>query len=1110
MKEFIHLHQHDFNSNQTYLEVISSIEDYIELAKERGNSAVCISNHGNLIDWYDRKVKIESAGLKYIHAIEAYVTDSPDEKIRDNYHLLLMAKNEAGWRELNKLSSRSFTRTDNHYYFAPRMYADEIFETSDNIIILSACLGSPLYQNWKNGNAERFNKWIEFFADNKDRAYFEVQPHMDEEQKVYNKILLDLSKKHDVSIVATNDVHAADKEQDYVRKELKKAKKTAYETDDDYELWAKSREEMVASFVEQNVLDLEEIESALDMTSHIVEQIETFDVDTSIKYPKMFFPDTQKVADLDVSFLRDMPFEDSLSVLKQLIVQGYRDRGIDKLSNDEQFKYKSRVNHELKTFIETGSVDYILLEWVTKYSGITKRINPEKAIHAGYGRGSSSGSLVCFLLNIVQVDPVRENLNFERFMNKDRVSIADIDTDYEPSDQTIVQQWLLSNEAFNAASIMTKNTFGLKGAVKAMGAGMNYSPFELNELTKQIDDKTGEFPKDVYESHKELIQMAEKVTGVVQSYGRHACGIVITSEPLEEVMGTMTLKDWDYPVTQLNMKSIDKLQFTKLDVLSLDSLELIHKTCEFVGIPNITPYDGTVDFQDESIYKAMAEDNTAIFQFEADRAGSLLKDMFSDKTLKRMAEINPDFKYLDLLSLLNAGMRPSGASFVNNLVEARPRKWGIKPLDDFLKPSLGELVFQETQTSFLVEMCGWSVGHSDLIRRGIGKKSKEIMDSEVPKIKPDFVKRLTEEYGEDKEYAEAVADAFVRVFIDSANYGFSLNHSLPYSQYGAVSSWLKINHPLEFTAAGLEVWQKGEKHVEMLRFAERNGFEIKPPRFRKSKGGYSASKENSAIYQGTSHIKGGNADVGDLLYTLRDREYRTFTDLVIDVLENAMVNEDMSIQDFYYNTKVEDVKELDKELKTNPSAMVYESNPLGINKTKMLGLIRLGFFEEFGKGKKLEQVYEKVLKEYKPKNKTFSGKQSKYLSLLEFEKSLPNEDYSILETCEYELEYTGRVTVKSEEIPAKYGFVTKIDKIGKTRTSASLYVINKGKETPIKVGSKLYTNVPFQEGDLISVETANLKPKGSYVDGVWTKSLTEKELWLEDIKMIRRTKINKK
>lgn len=386
------------------------------------------------------------------------------------------------------------------------------------------------------------------------------------------------------------------------------------------------------------------------------------------------------------------------------------------------------------------------------------------------------------------------------------------------------------------------------------------------------------------------------------------------------------------------------------------------------------------------------------------------------------------------------------------------------------------------------------------------------MDEEVPKIKPSFVKTMVEKYGEDREHAEEVADSFVKVFVDSANYGFSLNHSLPYSAYGAVASHLKTKYPLEFVASGLEIWDKGDKSVEMMEFASRKGIGLKPARFRKSKGGYFVDKEHNTIYQGTGHIKGGNREVGDLLFTLKDNQYDHFTDLVMDVIENATISidgSDKTIQSFYKNTSIDDIAVIDKEYKSDSSRYTYHKSPLSINKTKMLGLIRLGFFNEFGEGKKLESVYDYVIANYKPNNKTHKNKAKKYIECIEYEESLENEPYSILEQCEYELFYTGRVTIKDKNIPAKYAFVTKIDKVGKTRTSAEIYIINKGKSSPIKVGSKLYRNIPFAEGDLISVEGAKAKPKGGYSNGVWTQSPTEKELWIEDMKMIRRSKVSK-
>ena len=253
------------------------------------------------------------------------------------------------------------------------------------------------------------------------------------------------------------------------------------------------------------------------------------------------------------------------------------------------------------------------------------------------------------------------------------------------------------------------------------------------------------------------------------------------------------------------------------------------------------------------------------------------------------------------------------------------------------------------------------------------------------------------------------------------------------------------------------------------------------------------------------------------MHTLKDYQYKTFTDLIIDVIENARVTRfdkedqsemfDMAIQDFYRTHGEDRIKEFDKKIKANPDFITYDSSPIGVKKNVIDGLIRLNFFEEFGQNKKLQQVYDYVMANYNPKNKTFANKQKKYLACLEYEASLEDERFSILEQCEFELFYTGRVTTKSETIPAKYAFVTKIENVGKTRTTADVFIINKGISTQIKVGSKLYKNVTFEVGDLIEVLEKEVKPKEGYVGGVWTKSPTERELWIKQMKMIRRSKM---
>lgn len=1114
IKPFIHLHAHNYVSNGiAFFESISSTDDYIEKAKELNVPAVALSQHGTLVDWLKNKRKIEEAGLKYIHSIEAYVTDDNHEtekKTRDNYHLLLIAKNHDGVREINKLSSQSFYRNDNHFYYNPRMYRDEIFNTSDNVLILTACLGSPLRKS------PYHDEWRQFFIDNKHRVWLEVQPHVDEDQVEYNKFLLDMAKEHNMNLVATNDVHNINKQQANIASAIKESKNIKFDNDDVFETYYKSNDEMVNIFKEQDVLNEEQIINVLNEPYNIIEQIEDFELDLSFKYPQMFNPETQKVGSIDISHLKKGSLEDSEQAFKTLIIEGYKKRGLHKLDKEKQKEYKKRINRELDTYKEVGAIDYMLLEWSVKKDSRDKVVNKDKEILPGYSRGSVSGSLIAYLLYITEVDSLEEDLVFERFMNPDRVSLADIDTDYTSDDRYDIMYYLLTHPLLNCASIMTKNTYGTKGAVKAYGRAMGYSPSELDSINKQLDEKTDQPSQQLYEEHQELFDKAYESEGSIDSFGRHAAGIVVTSNDIEEEIGTMTLSKWDYPVTQLDMKDIDYMNYVKLDILGLDNIKLIQKTGELAGIEYLTP-ESDIDFNDENVWKSIADNNVGVFQFESDRAGSILSDIFSESTLNKIKERNPNVRYIDLLSLANAAQRPSGASYIEEVVNGEFHDNGHEALNEFLSPTMGHLVYQEQQIKFLTDFCGWTAGQADILRRAIGKKNHEVMENEVPKIKPAFVRTMIEEYGDTQEHAEEVADTFVQVFIDSADYGFSLNHSLPYSYIGYISAWLRYYYPLEFIAAGLEVWGKGDKNIEFLKYADNHGITINPPKFRKSRGGYGIDKEKNAIYEGTGHIKGGNSSVGDILYNeLSDREHNTFTDLIIDVVENGYININHdkycfkgSVQDFYNNYSLEDIKEIDKILKNGE--VEYNKQSLGINKTKMEGLIKLGFFEEFGGNKKLWQVYEYVNKNYKPKNKTFANKYKKYHECVEYEQSLGDESYSVVEQCEYELEYTGRVTTINPDIPQVYFFVTNIHNVGYNYTRADIYSLSKGATMTVKVGATIYRNVSFKEGDLLQVDREGLavKPKMIKADGKWTKSATEKEIWAKSLKFIRKGQVNK-
>lgn len=1091
-KKFVHLHMHTDRSNSNMFECVSRPEDYISLALDQGAPAVAFTEHGTVLNWVQKKQMIEKAGLKYIHAIEAYVTETLEERVRDNYHLTLIAKNEDGVKEINKLSSIAHNRKDGHFYFNPRNSFEEIKNTSENIIILTACLGNPLWQHAKNKNKEAFNRWINFFAENKHRVYLEVQPHTDPEQIQYNKILLRMAEKHGMNLVATNDVHALDKEHDNLRQIMKRAKKIEFEGEDELDLTAKSRDEMLKAFEIQGVLTMEQVESALDNTMEIVDSIEEFAFERSIKYPQLY--------------------DDPEKEFQRRIKKGLRYRQIEKLPREEQKEYAARIKHEYSTYKKTGSVNYMLLE------RMVKDFTEANKIYSGYGRGSVSGSLIAYLTGLTEMDSIRHNLNFERFMNPERISLADIDSDYYSPDRIMVQKFLLEHPDLTCASIVTKNTVGLKGAIKDIGRAMGYDSDTTNEITKQIEDGDKDsddimdwytYPNETYEAYKELFDEAYKVVGVITSIGRHAAGVVVSTRDLASEMGLITVTKWDYPVTELTMKEVDFLNFVKLDVLGLDNMGLINITAELVGLPRLTP-DSTdiIDFNDQRVWDSMRESNIGVFQFEAVRAGKYVSDMFNPLIIEKIKSQNPDLEMIDLLAALSAALRPSGESFRDEFLTGDFRDNGHPALNNFLKDTMGYLIYQEQQTQFLVEFCGWTTAEADLIRRGIGKKSKEIMDSEVPKIRPSFINTMIEVHGDSKEHAEKVADSFIQVFMDSANYGFSINHSRAYSYIGYICTWLRYYYPVEFCTAGLIVWGGDQdKSLKILEYAKMKDIELKKAQFRYSKGEYFMDSESKVIYQGTAPIKNCNVRSGDDLYSLRNEMFENWIDFLLATKDGTSLVIDgkrTRLYDIYTKYTDEELKELDKDIKANPDKYKVVGSPLSsLDKRNMEPLIKLDYFSEFGNPRQLMMVYEMFMKKYTPKNKTYAGKAKNFRLVLDYFNNTEIDDYKAAETLEAELFYTGRVTKAYENIPGKYGFVVEAI-VRKTRTTAKVFNIKRGQMIEIKVGSKLYKNVPFTEGDIIEIVEGEFKPKNELVGSKWIKSTTKKEYWVKRLNSIRK------
>lgn len=687
MKKYAEIHLHTHDSNINLVECVTKLEQYIEKAKELGLSNIVVTNHGVITNWYNNKKKIESANFKYCHAIESYVSWSLTEKVRDNFHLSLYAKNFEGFKELNKMVSKSFNREDGHFYYNPRMAWEEIKATSDNIIISTACLGGLM---WKL-DEERQKEVIEFLKANKHRVFLEVQPHNHEDQKKLNKKLARLSKETGIPLIAGGDVHALDFQHDATRKVLQKSKNVCFEDEDTFDLTMKSYDERVEMFILQGALTKDEIEEALQNTNVLVDMVEPFELDYSKKYPKIVEGD-------------------SVEIFKQKIKEGLVHRNILSKPLEERKIYAERIQYELETYIANGAVDYMLLE------DLVKSYARSKGVRYGYGRGSVSGSIIAFLMQITEMNSIERGLNFERFMSKERISLADVDTDYPPSDRHIIQEFVMHGiKGVYSAPIMTANTMAMKGAIRDIGRGLGMSLDEVDFIAKSVDENE----MALREQYPTLFKHVDICQGVITSVGQHACGMVVSSIPLDENMGLITTSDSIYPITMLNMKEIDAQNFVKLDILGLDSLEIIDNTCKMAGIDFLTP--NNTDMNDEAVWQSIREDNVNIFQWESDFAKQVLNDLFSKETIAKIKERNPNFTYMDLFSLGNAILRPSGASYRNDVIMGNFYDNGHEALNDFLAPTLGRLVYQEQLINFLVRFCGYTAGHADLIRRAIGK-----------------------------------------------------------------------------------------------------------------------------------------------------------------------------------------------------------------------------------------------------------------------------------------------------------------------------------------------------------------------------------------------------
>ena len=1085
-----HLHS-DLSNGVTNIDSITKYTEYVDYAASLGMKAMAFSEHGSCFEWLKKKETIEKAGMKYIHAEEFYITETLDEKVRDNYHCVLISRNYDGILELNKLSSKAFNREDGHFYYVPRMTFEELINTSDNIIICTACLASILASD----NIPLKERFISFLAQNKHRCFLEIQHHDVQAQKDYNLALWKLSQDINIPLITGTDTHALNEEHMRGRSILQKAKNIHFDDEDGWDLSFKTYDELLAAYKKQGILPMEVVKEAINNTNKMANMVEEFTIDRSYKYPHLW----------------DNPEQ----LLRDKINKGIIDKGVDKYDNYQE--YLDRIEYEMEAYKHNEAIDFMLLmEDVISWC-------KSQGIQTGYGRGSVNGSVIAWLIGITEMDSIKFGLNFERFMNVERVSLSDIDTDFPPSRIDEVKEYVFNHHGLYCSDIVTFNTIADKGAIRDVGRALNIDLDTVGKICDSVDNE--EKYAESRKKYPELFKYVDLVKGVIVSVGNHPCGMIVSPHSIDDAVGLFTTSTDPFPVSQLYMKEVDSLNYVKLDLLKLDTIELISETCKMANIPMLLPDD--MDIYDDKVWNSMRDDTTSCFQWESSTGQDYIRKLLSDRTINNYKKEGINIDKMTLLSIGNSAIRPAGESYRDDLACGVVRKTGSKPIDEFLSNTFGYLVFQCQIIEFLHQYCGFTMGEADIVRRGFAKKTGT--DQFIPIIKnggylngnethyiDGYIKTMKDKYNISEEKSEEDIVAFIKVIEDASSYLFSLNHSQPYSFMGYACAYLRYYYPTEFITCCLNINKdNSEKTTAVTEYAKKVGIQIVPIKFGHSRANYACDAANKKIYKGVASVKNLNDTVSEQLYTLsQSRVYNNFIDLLIDINNNTALNSrqlDILIKldyflDFgeaneltYINSVFSNLWVKGKGWKKQMRRSTAIKNNLPLDQLEIYGEYKLP--KKYIKKDILSKEY--IKNDISAVDGTYSDLDAESLcrNLKYTGEPLPLKD-----KIKAQQEFLSYIDYINPDLDSRYVVVTNLDTTYSPKFNA--YCLKNGKTCPMKVrktrsgkAAVIYTTFkekPFEDGDILYMKKCKQEPKVKLVDGEWIRDYANKEWWIYD------------
>ena len=1020
--KYYNYHCHNHKGNIKALDVIVKQEDYCKRAIELGHDAFFTTCHGMQGDIFEATTLAHQYNLKMIVGAECYYVPNRFEKDKSNRHIIIIALNHEGIRELNDIISES---NITGMYYKPRIDDELLFSlTPSNFIITTACVAGL----WND--KELILRLKDYFGFN---FYLEVQDHNVDIQKEVNRYVLELSKKYNISIIHANDSHYIYPQDSKYRDLFLKAKGIIYEEENDFILDYPDYDEIVKRYEIQGVLNKNQIRNALENTL-VFENIDCSNYITD---------------DIKLPSISDTPNE----ALKEILNNSWENIKSE-IPIENRLKYIDAIRYEMDIIEKTNMANYFLIDYYIakiakeKYNGVLTKT----------GRGSAPSFYITRLLDLTNIDRLASPITLfpTRFMSIERIlgarSMPDIDLNSADSEPFIKAskdllgeencEWMISWKPLQESS-------GFRLYCKAIGLDIN----EYNDVAKDLD----KYKND--EKWGELIEKSKPFIGVIEGISESPCSMCLGTENLRKAIGLVRTPN-DKICCMLDGYNCDKYKYLKNDYLTVTVWAIIRDVCKLanISIPTIKELDNLLDEKTFDIYREGL--TCSVNQADSNYATGLVKK-YAPKSLAEM-------------SAFVAIIRPGCASLLDDFIARKEYTTGVKELDNLLEDSEHRLIYQESIMKYLIWLGIPETSSYDIIKKIAKKKFKE---QELKELKDKLIEGWKKQVGKEDGFEETW-----QVVEDAAKYSFNCSHSLSYAYDSLYGAYLKSHYPLEYYTVVFDYYKDDSERTSKLT-DELKYFNIKlsKPKFRYSKSSYFMDKETNTIYKGVASIKYLNSGAAEYLYSLRDNQYDNFIDLLAQIEEDRQINSrqmEILIQLQYFdefgkNKKLLEIYRYFKNL--------YGRKTIAKDKLEDLGLVPediIGCYE-----KETEKQYVNV----------------DYMKILaNVEARIPNEIVPITEQVLFETDVVGYISAVYD-VDKNYCLVTDVNT--KYSPRVTLYSLGTGKEVGCKINKAMFNQTPFKKGQLIKCGRFYEKFKQRKTENGWEQT-DIKEWWLESYELI--------